>query len=653
MKNALKIALVYVIFSICYIVVSDKLVFNQVFASDIVNEMEKIQTIKGIIFVLASGFILYFVTFRTIKKVEFEQHKFRLLVENTPAAIYIISFEGKVQYCNNLAVELFGYEKDELTTLQEFIPKLFPDEEDRDWVMDFYQKIFDPLQLLPEIDFPMVRTKDGHPKYVKIKTSPYMNQSFILTAEDITSQKLASITLQENQKRLEKVFNTIEDMIIEVKDENGEFIINHVNYSFLKKIGRSRFAIIDHKIDGILGNCTSIDSFLSKAVLEQKTINFDCQLALNGETRYWEFYASPIFDMEEKLSRIVISVRDLTDRISKEIAIKNSEEKFRFLCNIASDAVFEYDINSNYVEWYDEFYSLFGYKDHEIEHTADWINSKIHLSDRRRLKDSVEDAFNQRKDTWVGEYRMKCKNGEYKDVIAKAHIFYSKEGKPKKAVGVIVDYSNKQQAEEMRISALVEGADNERKIFARELHDNLGQNLTFVSMLLEQVKTGYESQVIQRASQLLNKAIEETRNLSHLLMPKVVHEYGLKAAILSQIETLQMSDKYDLSTHFNFNGERLLAKIENNIYSIFQEIVTNIIKHADAHSIQIQLIKSDNSISLSVEDDGVGFDTEYAFSHGGLGLKNMENRVYLLKGFLIIESAPNKGTFINIEVPLI
>ncbi|NJN27541.1 MAG: PAS domain S-box protein [Cyclobacteriaceae bacterium] len=587
------------------------------------------------------------------EQLNMERNMFRLLVDNAPTAIVIISTEGKkIEYINRHTTELIEYPAEEVTTLKDLICKLYDNQQEQSWVLDFYENIFNPHQPMPDLDFPMIRTKNGSPKFIKIKTAPIGSQSFMLFAEDITHQKISTISLRESQKRLEKIFDTIQSIVIDLIYREGTFLINNVNESFSKKTGLTKIGVLDQSIDTVLPNSKEVNSKLLMAVRQKTTVHFECHEEFKKQIQFWDVSATPIYDEAGNLSRIVISAIDLTERKNKEIALRNSEEKFRILSNLASDVVFEYDLMENKIVWNDGFSAVFGYSKEDIDESVQWILNKIHIADRERINDSLGQAFKNQKKNWKGEFRILCKSGEYKDVITTSYIYYDKEKKAVKTVGVIVDYTHKQKAEELRISALVEGADNERTIIARELHDNLGQKLMFVNVLLEQADKNNTNALIERASQILNKTIDETRSMSHLLMPKTIHDYGIKAAIFSQLETLRMSKKYDLSIMVNFEDDRFPAKIENNLYSLFQEILTNIIKHAQAKTINIYMNKEKHSLTLAVEDDGIGFDKEKVYLQGGLGLRNMENRVYLLKGNIVIDSIPETGTFINIEVPL-
>lgn len=588
---------------------------------------------------------------RTAKALEVERSKFQLLVENAPIAIIIVSLNDEIEYVNAMAVETFGYAKGDFTTVSDLILKLFADQDDRQWVWDFWHQVFNPQKVMPNIDFPMVRSKNGSPKFIKFKTAPISESSFIIMAEDITNQKIAAITLEKNQKRLAKIFNAVEDIIIEIILENQEYIITNTNKSFSERTGLHKIEVVNRSMADVFCNHSDIISSLGKAIENRSTINLENQVEFKKGKRFWEIFISPLFTDDGELYRLIFDARDLTERKQQEIDLQNSEKKFRTISSIASDAIWEWSVETNYIEWNDGITTLFGYKKNSVGHSMEWVRRKVHHTEIENVEKSINSAVRKQYDRWKGEFRFKCSDGSYKKVIALTHIFYNHK-KAIKIIGVMVDLTHRLKAEELRIQSLVEGADNERKIIAEELHDNLGQNLSLASILLDQLSQEYNDKKLEKTSAIIQRSIQETRSMAHSLMPKTVNDYGIKAAILSLIDTVKLSQVLKVNTYFNFDSERFTPKVENNLYRIVQETLNNIIKHAKARTVFIQMLKSEGALTMTIEDDGVGFDMTNPNSVEGIGLKNIENRVYYLNGNLTIESRTGKGAFIMIELPL-
>ncbi|MBX7107672.1 MAG: sensor histidine kinase [Chitinophagales bacterium] len=207
-------------------------------------------------------------------------------------------------------------------------------------------------------------------------------------------------------------------------------------------------------------------------------------------------------------------------------------------------------------------------------------------------------------------------------------------------------------------NAMMEGQEEERKRIASDLHDRLGSMLSTVKMhfnALEEKVENYQSQnVIQfeRANQLLDEACDEVRKISHNLHTGMLMHFGLQAALRELMESIEGSGK--IKTRLLFYGlpERLHQPLEIGIYRIIQECISNILKHAAAKNITVQLNKLERQLNIVIEDDGIGFDVKASKAKTGMGLKNIDARARKLHGTFAIDSTPGKGTTAIIEIPM-
>jgi signal transduction histidine kinase len=126
----------------------------------------------------------------------------------------------------------------------------------------------------------------------------------------------------------------------------------------------------------------------------------------------------------------------------------------------------------------------------------------------------------------------------------------------------------------------------------------------------------------------------------------------LEKAIYEFAERISLSSTLKINCDIHLLNERLNSTLESIIYRLIQEMTTNIIKHAKATNVTLQLIEHDNELTVLVEDDGVGFDTEQV-GENGIGLQNLKTRVAFLKGAIHFDSSIGKGTTITIDVPLV
>lgn len=207
------------------------------------------------------------------------------------------------------------------------------------------------------------------------------------------------------------------------------------------------------------------------------------------------------------------------------------------------------------------------------------------------------------------------------------------------------------------ISAMLEGQELERKRIAEDLHDRLGSMLSTVKLHFaafgNSLRTN-ELQVPQYASAntLLDEACEEVRRIAHNMVSGVLTQFGLVPALRELADSIESSSDIKVNVSAFDLDERLESRMEIEIYRIVQELVSNILKHANATEVNIQLTRQEGLLNIMVEDNGHGFDTGRMNETAGMGLKNMAYRAERIGGTFHIDSFPGKGATAVIEIPL-
>lgn len=207
-----------------------------------------------------------------------------------------------------------------------------------------------------------------------------------------------------------------------------------------------------------------------------------------------------------------------------------------------------------------------------------------------------------------------------------------------------------QEKQLVAVQATLQGETAERSRLARDLHDGLGGMLSVVKLNLNDMKTGayMEQQDVLRfdkAISLLDDSMRELRRVAHHMMPESLLRYGLKTALNDFV-----GDHPKLQFHYFGNEQRIDSNLEILIYRCAQELVNNALRHAEASHINLQIIQENDRISLTVQDDGKGFDVEN--TPKGMGLNNLSNRVQSFNGKMNLYSSPAAGTEIHIEFQL-
>ncbi len=195
-------------------------------------------------------------------------------------------------------------------------------------------------------------------------------------------------------------------------------------------------------------------------------------------------------------------------------------------------------------------------------------------------------------------------------------------------------------------NAVIEGQDDERKRLAMDLHDGLGAKLGAHRLILDGYFKSHKK--YDEIAKSIIGIHQNVRELSHRMLPPELENLGVVESIQNLISLVNRSDKFNADFDSNINS-RLPEKLEKNIYFMVYELVNNAVRHSKGNNIMVQLFKHENSINLSVEDNGGGFDYKNGIS--GMGLKNIRIRVEYLKGKLNVDSNDN-DTYFMIEIPI-
>jgi signal transduction histidine kinase/Tfp pilus assembly protein PilF len=211
---------------------------------------------------------------------------------------------------------------------------------------------------------------------------------------------------------------------------------------------------------------------------------------------------------------------------------------------------------------------------------------------------------------------------------------------------------------EKKSRAATEAEIQERKRIGQDLHDGLGQMLSVarlnISVLQQKpvLTSERKKELLDAVMQSVDEAFYELRNISHNLAPSVLATKGLVNAIRELVDQVNQSKHVKVHLEmYGLNGQ-LDGILENTLYRAVQELMNNAIKHANASNFDLQIIKSDDEITIMAEDDGVGFDINKTLIISGGGLANIRSRIENLKGNIFIDAKLQRGTIVSIMIPL-
>lgn len=204
------------------------------------------------------------------------------------------------------------------------------------------------------------------------------------------------------------------------------------------------------------------------------------------------------------------------------------------------------------------------------------------------------------------------------------------------------------------LNAMMEGQERERKRIAADLHDRIGSALSAIKLHLNSFAITFDNaeqkqSAFEKVVAMFDDTVKEVRQVSHNLASGVLVKFGLVPALKDLCESIDSSGTIKVTLYTTGLTARLDQAMEASVYSIVQELISNIIRHAHANEINVYLNQQAEQLTLMVEDDGIGFDS--SGTSDGIGLQNIRWRTTQLRGKAFFDSLPGKGCTVTIEIP--
>ncbi len=207
---------------------------------------------------------------------------------------------------------------------------------------------------------------------------------------------------------------------------------------------------------------------------------------------------------------------------------------------------------------------------------------------------------------------------------------------------------------------LIKAQEEERKKIARELHDEIGQALTAIKINLEILRKKLDPNLlsyIEDSINLIDKTIDQVRNLSLNLRPSLLDDLGLSPSLKWYIEKGKNRSNLNIEYIFDFDQEKINKDLAIVIFRIIQESIINIIKHAQAKNVFLEVKEEEKNIIINIKDDGIGFDAENIWEKvkegRALGILGIKERVELFNGKMELKSKRGEGTEIRVVLPFL
>ena len=318
------------------------------------------------------------------------------------------------------------------------------------------------------------------------------------------------------------------------------------------------------------------------------------------------------------------------------------------------------------INWSDEVYSIFGIEKDDSIITFKTFLTFVHPADKTIFMKAEEDIMSGKNELDL-VYRIILKDGSMKHLHQLGKIVYGPDGELLALTGTVQDITEQEQKEQEiqeRNEQLRELASNlqnireeERTYIAREIHDELGQQLTAFKIDLAWMmkRCSGEQLLLDRLSgmdTLIDHTIDTVRRISSELRPSILDDLGLAEAL--DWQSTEFEKRFLIPSAFRCQVPDIGidAAIVTGLFRIYQESLTNVARHAEASSVSGSLRLVDGDLVLEVTDDGKGFDTEAVGKKGGFGLLGIKERTAMMGGQYSVSSSPGAGTTVIVCVPL-
>jgi PAS domain S-box-containing protein len=509
-----------------------------------------------------------------------------------------------------------------------------------------------------------MRTLKGRKKYIylTLAVAPGFEDTWsriLLSIIDITKRKRAEDELRASHEYFAKLNNSLQEVIFTVK--MPERIIAYVNRSIEHVFGYEPEECIGKNTEFLYPHVKEYYSFgdkLNSTIKEGKDALHTEHLMKrkNGELFPAEITATFLKENGE-IAQVIGIFRDITMRKQGEEALRQSEARLAAAQRIAHVGNWDWDIVTDKLLWSDEIYRIFGLAPQQFGATYEAFLDYVHPEDREFVEQSVNEALYEARPYSI-DHRIVLPDGTVRVVHEEAEVAFDEAGKPIRMVGTVHDITELKRAEdELRALSreLVEAQELERRTIGRELHDQIGQSLTALQLLLAKAtklpQEGMQDSLSQ-AQSVVSELMAQVRQLSLDLCPTMLDDLGLLPTLLWHFD--RFSKQTGIKVNFEHNGldRHLAPNVNLAAYRIIQEALTNVVRYAGVSQVTVRTWTDEETLHVRIEDQGVGFDPDTLVPGTSSGLSGMRERALSVGGKVVIEATPNIGTTVAVKFPL-
>jgi len=491
--------------------------------------------------------------------------------------------------------------------------------------------------------------------------------------KDITAAKKTEEQIKASQQQLQLIYDSVSDPIflVDVLPE-GKYQIVSINKGFTTTTGLAAHQILNKYINDIIPEPSRqlvLDNY-DLAVKEKKMVQWEETTPYPTGVKIGIVYISPILDKEGNCIQLLGVVHDITEAKKTEEEIKASHQQLQLIYDSASDPLFLVDVlpDGKYklLSINKAFTASTGFTPERIVNK--YIHDTVHQDTlQRTLKNYGQVVKEKKMLEWeeTNSYPTGIRTGTvYMSPILDEH------GNCVQLLGVVHDITESKKSE-TSIIALNEQLrslsghlqtirEEERTRVAREIHDDLGQQLTGLKFVLTALKKKNTKEFhlapveegINDMLGMVDSTIVSVRRIAKELRPGVLDDLGLEAAIEWQAKEFEERTEVKTTVTSQLNNQNFSKDINTAVFRIFQESLTNITRHAEATTVNAKLFIEAQNLVLQIIDNGIGISDERKNNRSSLGLLGMRERTIYLNGTFAIEKHQPQGTMVTVKIPI-
>ncbi len=588
--------------------------------------------------------------------------RFQIVSKATSDIVWDWDLQTNELWWNDNYYGSLGYQKEkEIVSSNEWYDRIHPDERER--VRQNANKTFAGKSTVWRDEYRYLKADGSYLHFLDrgfiMRNESGMAVRMIGSMTDMTPIYSVQRKIEESEMRLRTILDT-DPECIKLIDRDGCFLdINKAGLLMLETdqmgelLGRSVLPFIAEKYREQAAN-TIREAFGGKT----GAIEYE-MVTLKQNKKWCEMNVVPFRNTAGDVVSVLGVTRDITERKKAELAVRFSEEKYRTLVEQAADTIALYDEKGNILDTNTSSYRLLGYTREEL---AGMRLDQVLLPEEIEENPVRYDVLSAGIST-VKIRRMRRKDGSV--VVTEVRSQRLPDGR---FLSVVRDMTERIRAEEELKSSykairnltahLQNIREEERANIAREIHDELGQQLTVLKMdiaWLNKRFRGVDEKVNQRLKDLLimlDETVQSVRRISSQLRPSLLDDLGLTAAMEWQLG--EFEKRAGIKTSLSAPQDEIpvpdIAKTA--LFRIFQESLTNVVRHSSAKEVSVELKEEQDQLVMTIKDDGKGFDLKRVAERKTLGILGMKERSEMMGGRYEIRSHPGEGTTVVVSVPV-